>query len=62
MLSQNSPSPIRFSPAPVQAPVCVRIQAKPTHSLPVLPNGLQAVRDPETGQVRVVYPARRSRV
>lgn len=27
--------------------------------LPKLPNGMQAVRDPETGQVRVVRLARR---
>lgn len=55
MSPKKNPSPLTYAPALVREPVSLRIKIKPIHSLPILPNGMQAVRDPETGHVRVVY-------
>jgi hypothetical protein len=55
-----SSSPLTSASASVRVPISVRIAARSIHKLPVLPNGMQAVRDPETGQIRVVYPAKKS--
>lgn len=59
MPTKKNPSPVMFVPAFDRVPATVRIHVRPIRSLPVLPNGMQAVRDLETGRVRVVYPARR---
>jgi hypothetical protein len=61
MPSKNSSSPVKLASTTVRTPVSVRTAARPIRSLPVLPNGMQAVRDPETGQVRVVYLANKIR-
>ena len=59
MTSKKTPSPLTYAPAVVREPVSISIKVKPIRSLPVLPNGMQAVRDPQTGQVRVLLRTKR---
>lgn len=53
MARKNSSSPDFSARAPVRESVCTTTRAG-NRSLPKLPNGMRAVRDPGTGQVRVV--------
>lgn len=43
-----------YTPAPAPTHAAVRVQFQNRSALPKLPFGLQAVRDPESGTVRVV--------